>query len=152
MKHLELWVWGKENKKIKKKKLCDNVTPSLWVCWVGCSLCKNCTWNTSSCECGEKKKKLCDNVTLSLWVCWVGCSLCNNYMKHFELWVWGKENKKKNCVIMLLCHCECVGLDAACVKTTWNTSSCECGGKENKKKKNCVIMLLHHCECTCICS
>ena len=49
---------------------------------------------------------------------------------------------------MLLWHyCECVGLDAACVKTVHETLRAVSVGK---RKLNCVIMfilLLHHCEC-----
>ena len=49
---------------------------------------------------------------------------------------------------MLLHHCECVGLDAACVKTVHETLRAVSVGK----KKNCVIMLLCHCVCWVGCS
>ena len=48
---------------------------------------------------------------------------------------------------MLLHHCECVGLDAACVKTVHETFRAVSVGKRKLNKSNCVIMLLHHCEC-----
>ena len=58
-------MWGKENKKIKKIKLCDNVTPSLCV-GLDAACVKTVHETLRAVSVGKRKKKLCDNVTLSL--------------------------------------------------------------------------------------